>query len=181
MIPGMFSGKHVQLRRVEPSDYPDIQRWQNDPEVFRMMDYERAFSLQDIKESEERACVEGHPFLIVAEGRGIGRIGINNLRPRDGLGSLYIFIGEKGVWGKGYGFDALMVILRYGFEVLNLRRIELWTLADNERAMRMYKNAGLVEDARVPERSFKEDHFVDHVVMSIDREGFARSRASYGI
>jgi RimJ/RimL family protein N-acetyltransferase len=177
----MVRGKHVHLRRVEPSDYPDIQRWQNDAEVFRWMDYEQLFSLDDIRRSEERAVEEGHPLIIVAEGKGVGRIGLNNFRHRDQMASLYIFIGDRDVWGKGYGLDALMALLSYGFDVLNLRSIELWTLADNERAIRMYKGAGFVEDARVPERSFKEDHWVDHLVMSIDREGFARSRATYGI
>jgi len=177
----LLSGKHVQLRRVEPGDYPAIQEWQNDPEVFYWMDYERAFSLEDIRQSEEHAVTEGHPFVIVAEGRAIGRIGLNNFRPRDEMASLYIFVGDRDVRGKGYGIDALMALIAYGFDALNLRKIELWTLAHNERAIRMYKSAGFVEDGRIPERSYKEDRWADHLVMSIDREGFARSRASYGI
>ena len=177
----LLSGKHVQLRRVEPSDYPAIQEWQNDPEVFYWMDYERAFSLEDIRQSEEHAVTEGHPFVIVAEGRAIGRIGLNNFRPRDEMASLYIFVGDRDVRGKGYGIDALMALIAYGFDALNLRKIELWTLAHNERAIRMYKSAGFVEDGRIPERSYKEDRWADHLVMSIDRDAFARSRASYGI
>jgi len=177
----LLSGKHVQLRRVEPGDYPAIQEWQNDPEVFYWMDYERAFSLEDIRQSEDNAVKEGHPFVIVAEGRAIGRIGLNNFRPRDEMASLYIFVGDRDVRGKGYGIDALMALIAYGFDALNLRKIELWTLAHNERAIRMYKSAGFVEDGRIPERSYKEDRWADHLVMSIDREGFARSRASYGI
>jgi RimJ/RimL family protein N-acetyltransferase len=177
----LLTGKHVQLRRVEPDDYPSIQAWQNDPEVFYWMDYERAFSLDDIRRSEERACDEGHPFAIVAEGRAVGRIGLNNFRSRDGMASLYIFVGDRDVRGKGYGIDALMTLIAYGFDVLNLRKIELWTLAHNERAIHMYKSAGFVEDARIPERSYKEDRWADHLVMSIDRDGFGRSRASYGV
>ncbi|HLW18651.1 MAG TPA: GNAT family protein [Actinomycetota bacterium] len=177
----LLAGKHVQLRRVEPGDYPAIQEWQNDPEVFYWMDYERAFSLDDIRQSEEHAVTEGHPFVIVAEGRTIGRIGLNNFRARDEMASLYIFVGDREVRGKGYGIDALMALIAYGFDALNLRKIELWTLAHNERAIRMYKAAGFVEDGRIPERSYKEDRWADHLVMSIDRESFARSRASYGI
>ena len=177
----LLTGKHVQLRRVEPGDYPAIQAWQNDPEVFYWMDYERAFSLADIEKSEERAVHEGHPFVIIAEGRAVGRIGLNNFRHRDGLASLYIFVGDKDVRGKGYGIDALMALLAYGFDVLNFRKIELWTLGHNERAIHMYKSAGFIEDARIAERSYKEDRWADHLMMSIDRESFARSRASYGI
>jgi len=177
----LLNGKHVQLRRVESEDYPAILAWQNDPEVFYWMDYERAFSLDDIRESEARAVTEGHPFVIVAEGRAIGRIGLNNFRTRDGLASLYIFVGDGQVRGKGYGIDALMALIAYGFDVLNLRKIELWTLGHNERAIHMYKAAGFVEDARVAERSYKVDRWADHLMMSIDRETFARTRAPYGI
>jgi RimJ/RimL family protein N-acetyltransferase len=177
----MIKGRRVTLRRVEPADYPLVQRWQNDPLVFRWMDYERPFSLEDIRASEERASQEGYPFLIEVEGRPIGRIGLNNLRHRDRLASLYIFIGERDLWGRGYGRDALMTLLAYAFDTLNLRMVELWTLADNERAVNLYKRAGFVEDARLRDRSWIEGHYVDHLVMSITAEEFARSRVEYGI
>src|SRR5260221_6915259 len=103
------------------------------------MEYQRALSVDDIRKTGERACTEGHPFVIVAEGRAIGPVGLNNFRPRDGLASLYIFVGDKDVRGKGSGIDALMALIPYGLDVLNLRKIDLWTLSHNERAIRMYK------------------------------------------
>jgi RimJ/RimL family protein N-acetyltransferase len=178
---GMIQGRRVTLRRVEPADYPHILRWQNDPVVFRWMDYSRPFSMRDIEESEERATREGHPFVIEAEGRPIGRIGLNNFRPRDGMASLYVFIGDREAWGKGFGRDALMAILHYGFDSLNLRQLELWTLADNDRAIRMYKGSGFVEEARLRDRSWIEGRYVDHLVMSINAEEFGRIRVDYGI
>jgi RimJ/RimL family protein N-acetyltransferase len=174
---GMLQGRTVSLRRVEPGDYPHILDWQNDPVVFRWMDYLRPFALADIERSEERATVEGHPFVIVADGRPVGRIGLNNFRHRDRLASLYIFVGDREQWGKGYGHDAMITMLRYGFETLNLRMIELWTLADNERAIRMYKGCGFVEDGRMRDRSWIEGHYVDHLVMSITAEEFARAHS----
>ena len=171
----------MTLRRVEPADYPHIQRWQNDPVVFRWMDYTRPFSLKDIAESEERAVGEGHPFIIAAEGRPVGRIGLNNVRPRDRMASLYIFVGEREVWGQGYGHDALMTLLAYGFDSLNLRQIELWTLADNERALRLYKKSGFVEDGRLRDRSWIEGRYIDHLVLSITADEFARGRTNHGI
>jgi RimJ/RimL family protein N-acetyltransferase len=176
----MIKGRRVTLRRVEPADYPHIQRWQNDPMVFRWMDYVRPFSLQDIKESEERATTEGHPFVIEADGKPLGRIGLNNFRPRDHLASLYIFVGEREVWGKGFGHDALMALLAYAFDACGLRMVELWTLADNDRALRLYKSCGFVEDGRLRARSWIEGEYVDHLVMSITAEEFGRIRADYG-
>lgn len=177
----MIQGRRVTLRRVEPADYPHILGWQNDPVVFRWMDYSRPFSLSDIQESEERAAQEGHPFVIEADGRPIGRVGLNNFRPRDRMASLYVFIGDHDSWGKGFGRDALMTLLHYGFDTLNLRQIELWTLADNDRAIRMYKGSGFVEEARLRDRSWIEGHYVDHLVMSVNAEEFGRIRVDYGI
>ncbi|MBI4729616.1 MAG: GNAT family N-acetyltransferase [Acidobacteria bacterium] len=172
----MFHGESVVLRRVEPADYPAIQRWQNEPDVFRWMDYERPFSLADIAAGEERAAREGHPFVIEAAGRPIGRIGLNQIREPHGVASLYLFIGEPDAWGKGFGLAALEVLLSYAFEHLGLRLVQLWTRADNERALRLYKTAGFREDGRLRDRSMVEGRPTDHVVMSVTHEEFEASR-----
>lgn len=177
----MIKGRNVTLRRVEAADYPDIHRWQNDPEIFRWMDYEHPFSLEDIKASEERAAQEGIPLIIEVEGRAVGRIGLNNFRRRDGLASFYIFVGERTVWGHRIGLDAVFTILRYAFGELGLRRVELWSLAGNERALKLYKTAGFVEEARLPERSLKDGVYMDHIVMTIDKVAFERAHDASGI
>lgn len=168
----------VRLRRVEPHDYPAILRWQNDPAVFRWMDYERPFSIEDIRTSEEAAAREGVPFVIEAGGKPIGRIGLNQFRWRDRVASMYVFIGEQEAWGKGYGREAIRLLLDYAFETLNLRLVQLWTLADNERARRLYKAVGFVEDGSLRDRSWIAGHLVDHVVLSITRDEFAATRFS---
>lgn len=177
----MPTGKLVTLRRSEPRDYEAIRAWQNDPVVFRWMDYVRPFSLDDIKESEERAAQEGHPFIIEVDGKPLGRIGLNNFRPRDRMASIYIFVGDRAMWGKGYGRDAMMALLVHAFDTVNLRQVELWTLADNERAIHMYKSCGFVEDGRLRDRSWIEGHYIDHLVMSITADEFARVRTDYGV
>lgn len=171
----MIAGKRVLLRRVEPSDHPRILRWQNDPTVFYYMDYVEPFAAEDIATSERNAIREGHPFIIELDGRPIGRIGLNNFRWRDRIASLYVFIGERDEWGRGYGADAMETLLGYAFESLNLNMVELWTLADNERAIRLYKSVGFAEDARLRDRSIKQGAYVDHVVMSITHAEFTRA------
>ena len=58
---------------------------------------------------------------------------------------------------------------------MDLNRIELWTLADNDRAIRMYERCGFVQEGVLPERSFKEGRWVDHVFMSVTRDRFAHA------
>jgi ribosomal-protein-alanine N-acetyltransferase len=174
-----LSGERVTLRPVRPEDHPDILRWQNDPEVAWWMDYERTFTLEDIRESEENASRDGHPFLIeTADGRGIGRIGLNGFSERDRTCSLYIFIGERDVWSMGHGSDAMRLLLAWGFETFDLHLVQLWSLATNARAIRAYGKVGFRIDGVLRERSLKSDgKRYDRTHMSITRAEFARTIA----
>jgi RimJ/RimL family protein N-acetyltransferase len=74
----------------------------------------------------------------------------------------------------------VMALLDYAFDRLDLNQVELWTLADNDRALAMYAKCGFVEEARLRQRSFKQGRWVDHVVMSVNRDEFVRARADWG-
>jgi RimJ/RimL family protein N-acetyltransferase len=162
----------VGLRPVEEMDLPLIHRWMNHPEVWRYMDYERPVSMSDVREDVEGARREGQPFVIVADDRPIGRIGLNEFRRRDRICSFYMFIGEPAYWGMGHARDATITLLRYAFDRLDLHQVQLWTLGDNDRAIRMYERCGFVQEARLRDRSFKEGRWVDHVLMSVNRGEF---------
>lgn len=176
----VLRGRHVLLRPVRESDHPLILEWQNDPEVWWWMDYERSFTLQDIHESEARAKVEGHPFLIEAPGTGpIGRIGLNQFSERDETCSLYVFIGARDAWGKGFGRDAIVTVLGWGFDTFGLHLVQLWGLTANVRAIRAYRRVGFVHDGTLRERSRKADgRRYDRTILSITRAEFdARYRS----
>ncbi len=171
----IIEGSLVRLRPTEPGDEPLVLEWQNDPQVFWLMDYERPFTLEDVHASEERARAEGHPFIVEVDGRPIGRIGLNGFRPRDRICSLYVFIGDRSCWDRGYGTDAILALLRFAFDAFDLHIVELWSLAENERAIRAYEKCGFRLDARLRQRSYKEGTFHDRVVMSVTAEEFSDS------
>ena len=170
----MIRGEKVVLRPVEGSDHPLIQAWQNHPEVWFWMDYEQPFSLDDIHESEARAREEGVPFIIEVEGRPVGRIGLNQFRRRDRICSLYVFVGDPDAVGNGYGGDAIRALLAYAFDRYDLARVELWSLATNERAIASYERPGFTRDAVLPGRSYKDGVWHDRVTMSVTREAFTQ-------
>jgi len=55
---------------------------------------------------------------------------------------LGIRIGDRGYWNLGYGTDATLLLLQYGFEVMGLQRIWLKVLPENIRAIRCYEKCG---------------------------------------
>jgi RimJ/RimL family protein N-acetyltransferase len=83
-----------------------------------------------------------------------------------------MYIGEPAFWGSGYGQDAVMTLLGYAFDRWDLHRVELWALADNNRAIAVYLRCGFARDAVLPERSWKDGGWVDRVVMSVTRQRF---------
>ena len=78
----------------------------------------------------------------------LGSIGLENIDYISRKATLGIFIGEKETRNKGYGTEAIQLILDYGFNYLNLNNIKLDVLSFNERAIACYKKCGFKEYGR---------------------------------
>ena len=77
-----------------------------------------------------------------ATGRPIGSSGLHEIDPRTGTATLSLVIGAVDVWGRGYGTEAVRLMLAYAFRRLGLRRVRLQVAASNQRAIRVYERAG---------------------------------------
>ena len=78
-----------------------------------------------------------------------------------------IFIGEEENRSKGYGTEALKLLLDYGFNYLNLHSIMLCVMSFNERAIACYKKVGFKEAGRLRENYFLNGKYHDVVYMDI--------------
>ena len=92
---------------------------------------------------------------------------------------MYLYIGEPAFWGRGYAHDAVMALLSHAFDRMDLHQVQLWTLAANNRVVRMYERCGFVNEATLRDRSWKDGRFVDHVEMSVTRDEFAKAREEW--
>ena len=106
------------------------------------------------------------------EGRHIGNTNFFNVSPENRSAELGIMIGEKDCWFKGYGSDALVTLLRFGFDEMNLNRVELWVYGLNARAQSAYRKVGFIEEARLRGDLYREGAYDDAVVMGILRDEF---------
>jgi len=79
-------------------------------------------------------------------------------------------IGDREYWNKGYGREAINLLLDYGFHYLNGRRVALTTHAKNLKAIRSYLACGFVEEGRPRKAVWIEGEYTDLVEMSILRE-----------
>ena len=82
---------------------------------------------------------------------------------------LGITIGDKAYWGRGYGRDAVRVLLDYAFRLRNMRRVCLSVNGNNERGMRAYKACGFIEEGRLRSHVWSDGAYIDLVYMGVLR------------
>ena len=91
-----------------------------------------------------------------------------------------IGLGEREYWGKGYGTDAMKIILRYAFTELNLRRVTLDVFEYNQRGVRSYEKAGFVVEGRERGLILREGRRWDVIYMGILREDWIKLEQQKG-
>jgi len=175
----LFRGKLVRLTAEEPDILARSEvRWQRDSEFRRLADSDPAYvsSEKKIKEWFEKRNEEGfkperYPFSIRAlEGdRLIGFISlwVDLVHGEAWVG---IGIGEREFWGRGFGTDAMRLILQYAFSELNLKRVSLALHSYNERALKSYEKAGFVLEGHSRGDQRREGKRFDTLWMGILRD-----------
>ena len=109
-------------------------------------------------------------FGIEVDGVLIGMTGLWRFDIHSHTGVLGISIGNKKYWSRGYGREAVGLLLDYGFRLRNLRKISLTTSSSNERAIRCYLACGFVEEGRLRQQLWSDGKYVDEVHMGVLRD-----------
>ena len=174
----MVEGQLVRLRPLEPGDAEREYRWFNDQEVIGNLS---AFRYPVSMGYEERWLRERPPIdfangmmlaIETKDGVHIGNTGLYEVRAEDRKAGLAITIGEKDEWSKGYGADAVVTLLRFAFQEMNLHRVWLTVVAYNERAIACYKKCGFQEEARLRQDVYRHGRYWDFIEMGILRDEF---------
>lgn len=176
----MIYGKRIRFRAVEHTDLPRCQEWLNDPEVTEGLSQYIPLSYLDEEhwfEQAMRAEPEARPLAIeVRDGsdwRHVGNIGFMNVEWTPRSAEFGIFIGDKSIWDKGYGTEAVQLLLLHGFKTLNLNRIYLRVFSTNLRARHSYEKAGFVLEGTLRQAVYRHGQYADVHVMSVLRPEWA--------
>jgi RimJ/RimL family protein N-acetyltransferase len=177
----LFEGELVRLSALRSdAEAETIVRWSRDSEFLRLMDEDpaRPWSVKEIKEElDETPKPYRCEFLIRTrdDDRAIGFINLAQIDGVHGSAWVGIGIGDRAYWGKGYGTDAMRVILRYAFTELNLQRVTLGVFEHNARAIRSYEKAGFVMEGRVRQEVLRDGRRWDGLYMGILRDEWLRA------
>lgn len=174
----MLHGEKVTLRAVTRDDFPRFLGFFNDVEVELAGggDPPTPKTLEEVEKFFEGDGSKTQFAVVEAEEKRLigfcGLFGIDETSRRCELG---VFIGDKEYWGRGYGRDAVGLLLDYAFRLRNFRRVWLEVHSENERAMRAYKACGFVEEGRLREHAWLDGRYVDMVLMGVLREEWVNS------
>ncbi len=171
MNTSIFDGKLVHLTLFDPeTDAELVSSWNRDSEYSRLLDADAAYmwTPKQLKEWVEKEK-ELYFFIIrtLADDKPIGLIDLSGFSWTSRNAWVGIGLGEREYWGKGYGSDAMRVLLRYAFEELNLHRINLDVFEYNERAIRSYLKCGFVEEGRARQALRREGRRWDMIFMGV--------------
>ncbi len=181
MDENLLVGDLVRLTHEEPEVLARLEsQWSLDSEYSRLLDWEpaRRFSAKNSQKWIEKQYedADSHAFSIrtLSDERIIGGIGLDGIRWTHRDAFVGIGLGSRDDWGKGYGTDAMRIILRYAFLELNLHRVSLNVFEYNQRGVRSYEKAGFVPEGRERSVLLREGRRWDVLFMGILREDWMK-------
>ncbi len=169
-----FCGKLVRLVVFEPDKHTSISAtWTRDSEFGRLMDATPAYmySESQVKEwLEKQQLLHQFAILDLQNDKPIGLIELDGVNWTFGDAFVGIGLGERDYWGRGYGTEAMNILLGYAFRELGLRRVSLTVFEYNPRAIHSYEKVGFVHEGRLRQALNRDGRRWDVLFMGILRE-----------
>ena len=172
----MLKGQQVTLRAMTRDDLDLLCQFNNDLEVELAgggdppIPQSLARLQAEYDQQVSKGGRDGTSFAIEADGKFIGACALFQFDTVAHTCALGITIGDKAYWGRGYGREAVNLLLEYAFVFQNIRRVYLTVNGNNERAIRAYQGCGFVQEGRLRAHVWSNGAYVDLVYMGIFRD-----------
>lgn len=168
-------GERIYLSPRSIEDAEQFTEWLND---FETTDYLGRSGILTTLEGEKKYLEENSSpeatFVIVTleDNKMIGTVSLESINWLNRTATLGVFIGDKDYRSKGYGTEAIKLLLDYGFNYMNLHSINLNLMSFNIRAQKCYEKCGFKETGRIRESRFINGRYYDVITMDILADEF---------
>jgi ribosomal-protein-alanine N-acetyltransferase len=166
------------LRKMVLNDAEAVFAYASNSEVSRYTLWETHRSIEDSRAFLEFATQKyengGEPdWGIVYRGNGclVGACGLVNWEAEHARAEVG-FVLSREYWGRGLMSEAVRAILRFGFERMNLNRIEARCIAENAASARVMEKAGMVYEGTLRQREYIKGTYRDIKLYAILKKGF---------
>lgn len=148
----LFHGEKVRLTALTQEDMGPMTRWFQESDFPRLLDavpaYPRTESHWKKWLDERHAQKDVYVFAIRTQDTNelVGWIELEGILWTHRNCWIAIAIGDPAQRGKGYGYDALCVVLDYIFNELNLHRVQLTVFEYNTAGRALYERLGFTHE-----------------------------------
>ena len=171
-------GRTVCLRPFRRDDVKYLQKWSNDAELRKLIGEVEPMNQAETEKfyKELRADKDRIWFMIILKinDRVLGEAGLLRMFRPWRTTDMTIIIGEKDVWGKGYGTEAGRLLLDYAINKLGFHRVSIGVVGLNERALRFWKKLGFKKEGVERDGYYFDNKFSDFIMMSILEDEFRK-------
>lgn len=172
----MFKGNTVYLRLLSQEDLHDRVDWINDEENIQTLLFDWPTSYEKTLKWYNNVLFDGSKLnLSIVDKENdelIGMTGLLNIDRVNHHAQLYITIGNKKYRGRRLPDEVIPLVLEYGFSELELKKIYLYTLPNNERGRHVYERNGFRQDGILRRQVYCRGKQQDLYVHSILKEEF---------
>jgi RimJ/RimL family protein N-acetyltransferase len=165
------------LRQHTAGNRAALVRWNTDPLIHRLSDDDPEPPAPEAVEAtlarwleQPRKDVLHLALHLKATGAPIGFGDLAMIDHHHRRCMVGLVIGERALWGQGYGREALGGLLSVAFERLRLRRVGAQVYAFNERSLRLFEAAGFRREGVLRGNVEKDGVAHDEVVFGLLRE-----------
>lgn len=168
-------GERIYLSPICTEDKEIYTKWINDASVSDNLGASATvYGVEREMQTLEEMSKSGHNFAIIRR-EDDGLLGVINIFDMNQIcrnAQCGLFIGEEQHRGKGYGTEALRLIVKYGFETLNLNNIMLKVFDFNKNAVACYEKVGFKRIGARRKAYFVRGQYHDEIFMDILPEDF---------
>lgn len=176
-------GEKIYLRPLEPEDAQLTAKCKNSPyvretfywnfpeNIAQQKDY-----LKDLYRADKKYDYTPFAIVIKENDKAIGVTAFHRIDLVSRAAVYSIIISDETEWGKGYAGDVTRTMIKYGFDILNLNRIQLVVSGENPRGLHVYEKCGFVKEGILRQAMYHYDHYSDFVIMSILREDYYKKQ-----
>jgi RimJ/RimL family protein N-acetyltransferase len=143
-------GPNIKLVRLTETDLPILFRWINDEElvsfsaVYKPVSWEEHLAWFEKVKVQKEVSIFG--IRLNDTDQLIGSCQLRSIQSVANSAELRIRIGESFAQSKGYGSEAVRLLVNFGFANLKLDRVYLYVFTDNERAVKAYMKNGFIKE-----------------------------------
>ncbi|MGI8680585.1 MAG: GNAT family N-acetyltransferase [Mycobacteriales bacterium] len=170
----MLRGELVALRPVRRDELPTLYAWRQDLDLTAWTDTEPWVALSYDEWSKRwdeptspKVAFFGVQEGVADDGRLVGTCKLWGIDEYNRNAHIGIKLGAESDRGKGFGRDALALLVRYGFWYRGLHRLQLETFADNTAMRRCAERVGFTEEGRLRESGWAAGRFGDDVIYGL--------------